>query len=741
MKARTRPGATLSRRGFLLGIAASGAVVALGPLAARAADGPFSPNVWMRLDPDGTVHLTCNRSEMGQGTRSSIPALLAKELGASLDRVQVAQAQGHPKYGNQNTDGSRSIRNQYTMLRRMAAVGRTVLEQVGAKRLGVPADAVEARDHAIVHRPSGRTIAFGDLAGEAARAPLPDPEKVTLRADIPAEGWALPLVDAKGLVTGAAQFGADVRLDGMCVAVIRRPPVLGSTVERVDATAAKAMKGVIAVVEMPKPSGAPGFQPLGGVAVVAEDTWIAQKAAKALRINWSKSPHDAASWATDLAAMRAAVATPGTPRRVVGEAGPALARAAQRITATYVVPYLAHAALEPPVAIARRTAAGCEIWTSVQTPQRARTLVAERLGIAPDAVQVNVTLLGAGFGRKSKPDYVVEAAVLADRTKRPVRVQWLREDALAQGYIHACSVQTLEAGLTADGAVDAWRHRIASPTIGSTFGPARELRDSELGQGLADLPLAIPHLAIETHPVEQRMRIGWLRSVYNINHAFAVQCFLDEIAHARKVPLPDLVKEVFGPPRQLTEAEAKIKISNYGASLAEHPIDVARYHRVIDRVRARSKFDAPAPAGRARGFAVHRSFLTYVAVVVEVSKLPDGRPRVEQAWVVADAGRIVNQERVRAQLEGAVIFGASLALHSRLDYANGRITTDNFQGYRVLRMHEAPRAIDVEVITEGEAPGGIGEPGVPPVAPAIANAWFALTGERARELPITARTS
>lgn len=730
-------GPRINRRGFLLGVAASGAIVALGPMAARAASGPFTPNVWMRLDPDGTVHLTCNRSEMGQGVRSSIPALLAKELGASLDRVRVVQAQGHPQYGDQNTDGSRSIRNQYEMLRRMAAVGRVALEQVGAQRLGVPTGAVACRDHAVVHPPSGRSIPFGELAAAAASAPLPDPAKVTLRSDLPAEGWDLPLIDSKSLVTGAAQFGADVHLDGMCVAVIRRPPVLGSAVERVDATAAKAMKGVIAVIEMPAPTGAPGFQPLGGVAVLAEDTWIARKAAQALQITWTKSPHDGASWASDLAAMRAAVATPGTPRRVVGEAEPALTRAATRLQATYVVPYLAHAALEPPVAIARRTAEGCEIWTSVQTPQRARSLVAERLGIAPDAVQVNVTLLGAAFGRKSKPDYVVEAAFLADAAKRPVRVQWLREDALTQGYIHACSVQTLEAGLTADGKVDAWRHRIASPTIGSTFSAdARELRDSELGQGLADLPLAIPHLAIETHPVQQRMRIGWLRSVYNINHAFAVQCFLDEIAHARKVPLPDLVKEVFGPPRQLTEAEAQIKISNYGASLAEHPIEVARYHRVIDRVRAMSGFDAPAPAGRARGFAVHRSFLTYVAVVVEVSRLPDGRPRVEQAWVVADAGRIVNRERVRAQLEGAVIFGASLALHSRLDYAGGRITTDNFQGYRLLRMHEAPRRIEVEVITEGEAPGGIGEPGVPPVAPAIANAWFALTGERARALPI-----
>ncbi|MEZ4240486.1 MAG: molybdopterin cofactor-binding domain-containing protein [Myxococcota bacterium] len=724
----------LSRRGFLLGLTAAGLVVSAS--SARAA-ADFAPNVWMRLAPDGTLHLTCNRSEMGQGIRSAIPALLAWELGADPGRVVVVQAPGDPAYGDQNTDGSRSIRTQYESLRRMAAVGRTVLERVGAAQLGVPAAEVSCRDHAVVHEASGRSVPFGALVDAAAAARLPDAARVALRPDPPASGWDLPLVDALDWVTGRAKYGADIVLEGMTTAVLVRPPVLGARVATLDDVDARAVPGVVDVVRMPDWSPPAAFQPLGGVAVVAEDTWTARRAAERLRVTWTDSPHDGASWAQDLAAMREAVARPGTPRRTVGDAEAALAGAARRIEATYVVPHLAHAALEPPVAVARRTPEGCEVWASTQTPQAARRVVAAQLGLDEAAVTVHVTFLGAAFGRKSKPDYVAEAALLADRVGRPVRVQWLREDAMQHGYYHASAVQRLEAGLDADGAVVAWRHRIASPTIGSTFDPDRhELRDSELGQGLADLPLDVPALAVETHPVQEHVRIGWMRSVYNINHAFAVQSFLDELAHARGVPLPDLVKALYGPPRPFGEAEAGGPISNYGAPLDAYPVDLARYHRVVDRVRALSDYDAAPAEGSAKGFAVHRSFLTYVAVVAEVTRGPRGEPRLQRAWVVADPGRSVHRDRVRAQLEGAVIFGASAALYGHLALVDGRFTADNLRDYRLLRMHEAPRSIEVEVIAEGDAPGGVGEPGVPPVAPAIANAWFALTGERVRELPM-----
>ncbi|MCB9689740.1 MAG: xanthine dehydrogenase family protein molybdopterin-binding subunit [Alphaproteobacteria bacterium] len=724
-----------TRRAFLLGLAASGLLAVATPSGAWAAPADFVPHAWIRVSADGTVALTCHRSEMGQGVRSSLPALLAYELGADPARIEVVQADGDPAYGDQDTDGSRSVRTQQDLMRRLGAVGRIVLERVGARRLGVPVAAVTSRDHAVWHEPSGRGVPFGDLATEAAAEPLPD--RVTLRADPPASGWDLPLVDAHAQVTGAARYVADIVLEGQCTAVIVRPPVLGSSVVSFDDTEARAVPGVVDVIELPAPSGPPGFQPLGGVAVVAEDTWTAKRAAERLRVTWSQSPHDGASWTQDLAAMREAVARPGTARRTRGDAEGALGSAAKRLDATYVVPHLAHAALEPPCAVARRTEDGCEVWASTQTPQAARSMVAEVLGLDEAKVTVHVPFLGAAFGRKSKPDFAVEAALLADRVRRPVRVQWLREDAMRQGYVHACSVQRLEAGLDGDGRLVAWRHRIASPTIASTFGDAHELRDSELGQGIGDQPLEVPALSVETHPVQERLRIGWMRSVYNINHAFAIQSFLDELAHARDTTLPDLLKEVYGPPRRYTPEEAGAEIWNYGASLDEHPIDVGRYHRVIDRVRALSRWDEPAPEGRARGFAVHRSFLTYVAVVVELSRGTRGGPRLERAWVVADPGRIVNRDRVRAQLEGAVVFGATVALHGRLTLEDGRVREGNFHDYRLLRMNEAPRSIDVELITEGEPHGGVGEPGVPPVAPAIANAWFALTGERVRELPLT----
>ncbi len=726
----------LSRRGFLIGSVGTGALFALGAGPAHAAGKPFVPNVWVRLEPDGTLHLTCNRSEMGQGVRSSIPALLAEEMGADRARVRVVQAPGDPVYGDQNTDGSRSIRNQYEMLRRMAAVARTMLEHAGARQLRVPVGEVASVAHEVVHASSGRAVPFGQLAAAAAAAKVPHPDKVKLRSDIPPGGWDLPLVEVDEWTSGRAQFGADVQRPGMLTAVIVRPPVLGAALLEVDDGAARAVPGVHDVVTMPVPAPPYAFQPLGGVAVVARDTWTAKKASEKLRLRWSESPHDDATWAADLAQMREQVAQPGTPRRQRGDAENALKRAANVVEATYVVPHLAHAALEPPAAVAEVTATGCEVWINTQTPQRTRSLVASRLGLEEDAVRVNVTYLGAAFGRKSKPDYAVEAAHLSQAVGRPVRVQWLREDAMRQGYFHAASVQALSAGFDDEGALTAWRQRIASPTIGSTFDAARhELRDSELGQGLSDLPLAVPHVSFETHAVQERMRIGWMRSVYNINHAFAVQGFLDELAHHRGVPLPDFIKTVYGPPRVVSADELGVPLWNYGAPEGEHPIDIARYHRVIDAVRERSAFDAPPVEGRAKGFAVHRSFLTYVACVVEVSRAPGGGPKLERAWVVADPGRIVHRERVRAQLEGAVLFGASVALYGHLDYQGGRVRAGNFREYRLVRMHEAPRSIDVEVITDGHAPGGIGEPGVPPVAPAIANAWFALTRERVRELP------
>jgi isoquinoline 1-oxidoreductase beta subunit len=525
----------------------------------------------------------------------------------------------------------------------------------------------------------------------------------------------------------------------MLTAVIARPPVLGGRVARLDDAAALKVPGVRRVVRMPVLSFPALFQPLGGVAVVADHTWAALRGRTALVIEWDHGPHatyDSAAYRDELShAVRAA----GITARDTGDVESALATAAKVISAEYHVPHLSQSPMEPMAAVARVEGTRCEVWAPTQDPQGAQEEVAKALGLEKSDVTVHVTFVGGGFGRKSKPDFVVEAALLAREMGAPVRVQWTRDDDTRHGYYHAVSTQRIEAGLDAAGKVVAWRHRIASPAIGWTFdGKADRLDEGSLGQGVTDLPLDIRNVRAERCPAEAHVRIGWLRSVYNINHAFAVQSFIAELAAATNRDPKEVLLEIIGPARILSLAEAGVaKIPNYGATLAEHPVDVGRLRRVIEDVTRRAGWVAARTAGRAVGLAAHRSFLTYVAVVAAASKDErDGRPRVDEVWITADPGPVVNLDRVRAQFEGAVIFGLSAALHGSITARGGAIEQTNFRDYPIARIAEAPRKIHVEILNGHNRPGGVGEPGVPPVAPAIANAFFALTGERTRALPL-----
>jgi isoquinoline 1-oxidoreductase beta subunit len=394
--------------------------------------------------------------------------------------------------------------------------------------------------------------------------------------------------------------------------------------------------------------------------------------------------------------------------------------------------------MEPPASVARFEGGVCEIWSPTQEPQQARDEVAKALGVDKSRVRVHVTLLGGAFGRKAKPDYDIEAALLARAAGAPVRVQWTRTDDLQHDYFHTTCAQRLEAGLDASGKPVAWLHRVAFPSIRSTF-KADVIRGSEgeLGQGILDLPLAIPNVRAENGEARSHIRIGWLRSVSNINHAFAVGSFVDEIAHARGVdPLANWM-DILGPARVVRADDLGVaKVPNYGADLATYPVDVARHRRVLERVAEISRWSSRAKGGRALGIAVHHSFLTYVAVVASVVRDARGKIAVDEGWVVADLGTVVNLDRVRAQMEGAFVFGTSLALHGAITAKNGAVEQTNFRDYRVVRMNAAPRAIHVDVIPSDDPPGGAGEPGVPPVAPAIANAVFALTRTRVRDLPL-----
>jgi isoquinoline 1-oxidoreductase beta subunit len=474
--------------------------------------------------------------------------------------------------------------------------------------------------------------------------------------------------------------------------------------------------------------------------VIADNTWAAMRGRAALKVTWNDGPnadHDSASYRAQLAA---AVAVPGEVVRKTGDVAGALAKAAKVVEAEYHVPHLVHQPIEPPVALAEVRGDKVELWLPTQDPQAVQAEVGAALKIKPEDVTVHVTFLGGSFGRKSKPDHGVEAALLSRAAGAPVRVQWTRTDELRHGYYHAASVQRLAAGLDASGEVIAWRHRTAFPSISSTFAPGKTRPSAdELSMGATDLPLAIPNVQVEAGEARPRVRIGWLRSVCNIQHAFATQSFIAELAHATGRDPRDMLLKVIGKDRHLTPEEAGTKLGNYDAKLDVHPIDTARLRRVIEQVTEAAGWDRAKASGRALGLAAHRSFLSYTACVVEVVKAPGGGIRIAEIWMAADCGLVVNPDRARAQLEGSAVFGMTTALHGGITMKAGVVEQANFHDARLTRIGEVPPRINVRLVPSEAPPGGVGEPGFPPVAPAICNAVFALTGTRVRDLPLAGK--
>jgi isoquinoline 1-oxidoreductase beta subunit len=420
----------------------------------------------------------------------------------------------------------------------------------------------------------------------------------------------------------------------------------------------------------------------------------------------------------------------------------ALNGAAKTLSATYYAPHLIHSSIEPPAALASVKGDRCEVWACTQNPMACVTGVAEALGIPKENVKVHVTLLGGGFGRKSKPDYVVEAALLSKKVGRPVKVTWTREDEIRHGYYHSVSAQHIEAGLDGDGKTVAWLHRTAFPPIGSTFNAdARHSDAGELQLGFTEMPFDVPSLRLENAPAEAHVRIGWLRSVANIYHAFAIGSFADELAHAAGADPKDYLLGLLGAPRKIDLKAEGAEYGNYSGSLDDYPVDTGRLRNVIEIAAREARWGRKLPKGRGLGIAAHRSFLTYVAVVVEVSVDDQGEAHVEDAHIAFDCGTFVNRDTVVTQAQGAVVFGMSGALYGEITAKNGAIEQSNFHDYRLVRIDETPRNIHVHLVESDAPPAGVGEPGVPPVAPAIANAIFAATGERRRELPLGRRSS
>ncbi|MDJ0653858.1 MAG: molybdopterin-dependent oxidoreductase [Xanthomonadales bacterium] len=696
----------------------------------------FAPSLFVAMDQKGTVRVTCHRSEMGQQIRTSIAQIIADEMEADWARVVVEQAIGHPRYGDQNTDGSRSVRRNLKRLRQAGAAARQLMVQAAAKAWEVPASECEAVQHRVTHTPSGKSLDYSELADLAAKLPVPDPESVRLKSR---DQWrligkAVQSIEMDSVIHGKTMFAGDIRLPDMAFAAIARPPVLFGTVKSVDDSAARKIPGVIDVLRLPALEPPAGFKALGGVAVLATSTWAAFRARDALLIEWDHGANSVYNSKEYRESMLETVRQPGTVVRKHGDIEAALAGSSRRISAEYTVPHLSQAPMEPPAATARMDGDGIEIWACTQTPQATRGTVAAVLGLEPDNVTVNVTLLGGAFGRKSKPDFSVEAALLAREAKRPVQVVWSREDDTRNGYYHSVSAQRVEGALDADGNTVAWHHRTTFPTISSTFSPtANSPSSGELDLGFVDNPFEIPSMQLEKGDAEAHVRIGWLRSVANVYHAFAVQSFAHELAVAANRDPRDYLLQLIGSPRKVDLSG--VEYGNYGDPIDVYPVDTERLSNVVRRAAKLADWDGKRQQGRALGIAAHRSFLTYAATVVEVTVDENGRWQIPGVYVSIDAGTVVNTDHVRNQCEGGSVYGLSCAI-GQITATSGVVDQGNFNDFLVTRMNQAPRHIEVDIVESDAPPAGVGEPPTPPFAPAFANALYEATGKRFRHLPI-----
>jgi isoquinoline 1-oxidoreductase subunit beta len=742
----------VSRRSFLTGgVIAAGALV-LGvryhhkftsgdtlPHDTNADHATLHPSVYLGIDPDGTVWIVASRSEMGTTSRTTLPLVVADELDADWKRVRIEQAIGDKRYGDQNTDGSHSIRSFYDAMREAGATARFMLIHAAAQQWGVPAAECKTDLHIVVHPPTNRSLGYGELAKAAAKLPVPKRDELKLK---PKSAWRYigkgeVSYDLEALVTGKATYGMDTRRDGMVYASIERPPVLGGKVKTYDEKDALKVAGVHQVIPIDPFQPPPAFQPLGGIAVIADNTWAAFQGRKKLSISWDNGPNETYNSDSYKNELRATSHNPCKVVRNIGDADAAFAKGGKIYEADYYVPLLAHAAMEPLVALAEFKDGKATLWAPTQNPQGTQDTVAKELGIAKEDVICHVTLLGGGFGRKSKPDYVAEAAVLSKKVGRPVKVVWTREDDIKFDYYNAVASMYMKAVLGANGKPTAWLQRSVFPPIPSIFDVNAVYGDAaHLQQGWTDIPYDLPNLRIENGPAKAHVRIGWLRSVANIYHAFAIQCFTDELAHAAGRDPLDYLLDLIGNPRTIDFTG--VEYPNYGASMQTYPWDTGRLRHVTELVAEKSGWGKRKHGkGTGIGIAAHRSFLTYVATVVEVEVNDQGEVRIPRVDVAVDGGLIVNPEAARAQFEGAAVFGTSVARTGEITATKGAVDQSNFQDYPVARISEVPDQTNVYLVDSDAPPAGVGEPGVPPFIAAFCNAIFAATGKRVRDLPIT----
>lgn len=738
--------ANLSRRQFFKQMGAlSGCLLigvslpsqAIAGLAGNSANSSFEPNVFIKIAADGLVSIISHRSEMGQGIKSSLPLLIADELEADWNRVNVVQATADEKYGSQNTDGSRSVRKNYHRLRVAGATARTMLAQAAAQIWQIDVKHCRVYNHKITNQKTNAQLDFGDCVAIATGLPMPDKSKVTLKDDTQLRYVGkddIELVEGKEMVTGKAIYGTDVELPGMTYAVIARPPVVFGTIKSLDDSAAKKVPGVRKIIRLDSPTPPAMFKPLGGVAVIADNTWAATTARDKLKIEWDHGAHHNFSSEQHRKAFAKSLDEASHVQRKKGNWQHAQQQAAKTIEAEYYTAGLSHSMMEPPAAVARFTGDKLDIWASTQTPQSAKQNVVGQLGLKPENVTVNVTYLGGGFGRKSKPDYVVEAAILARESGLPVKLVWTREDEIRHGYYHSPSLQRLKASIDSKGKTTGWLHQMVMHPIGSTFNPAADKPGFENDLGCADVMYNIDNIQIENGQTPTSQRIGWLRAVANISNVFASASFIDELAHAKKQDPVEHLLEMLGPDRHIDFAAEGYKYGNYGESASEYPVDTKRLKDVIKLAAKKANWGRKLPHGHGLGIAAHRSFCSYIATIVEVS-MTGNRAKIVRVDSAIDCGKVVNPDRVHSQMEGSAIFSATLALYGEIDLEQGQVKQGNFDDYPLARIQEVGPT-HIHLVESDEKPTGVGEPGVPPFAPALANAIYAASGKRYRNLPI-----
>lgn len=667
---------------------------------------PFAPNAWVRIAPDSTVTIVVDRSEMGQGVETSVPMIIADELDADWAKIKIEFAPvgadyKNPAIGMQATGGSTTIRGSFMAYRKVGAVTREMLVAAAAATWGVEASTCRTEKGEVVHPPTGKRAAYGTLTDKAAAIPVPKDPKLKSPSEFRFIGTRVQRLDGMPKATGKAEFGMDVRRPGMLVACVARCPVIGGKVAKFDPAPAAAIKGVKKVLQISN-----------GVAVVAEHFWAAKKGVEALNVSWDNGPNATVSSDAMTKAAAELAKKPGVVAKTKGDVEKALKASAKHLDAVYEVPYQAHAAMEPLNCTVEAREGGADVWVGTQFQEPLQKVAAGILGLSPGAIAVHTTYLGGGFGRRAEMDFCIDALEVAKQMRGvPIKLMWTREDDMRHDLYRPAAYNVLRGGIDKEGKLSAWSHRAVSSSIMSRVFPAfvKNGLDNSAVEGANELPYELPNMQMDWHDHKTGIPVGFWRSVGSSINAFVTECFFDELcALAKKDPF-EMRKSLMG--------------------------EAPRLRGALELAAAKAGWGKPMEKGKGRGIACASSFGSHVAQVAEVTVSDDGKVKVDRVVCAIDCGIVVNPDTVEAQMQGGIVYGLTAALKSGITLTDGKVDQGNFQNFRLLRMDEMP-VVEVYIVPSTENPGGAGEPGTPPIAPAVANAIFAATGKRIRKLPI-----